>query len=128
MIIKLNSTGGKVLLNSTAGKVFLGFADITATPEIGTLGCTTSGGIHSVVFDVTNEDADTATIEVSEASNFDAAQSLSVLSGESGEFSFSGYTNPPGSVTFYARATASGKLVSTTRSKTQSIAGCFGVG
>jgi hypothetical protein len=99
---------------------------VTATPTIGTLGCTTESGVNSVTFNVTNNDGSTATIQAADNSSFIGAQSVSVASGASGSFSFSGYSNPPGSVTFYARATASGKTVSNTASRTQTINGCFG--
>ena len=98
----------------------------TSTPSIGVLSCTTEGGENSVAFNVTNSEGSTATVEAADNSGFIGAQSVSVASGASGSFSFPGYSNPPGSVTFYARATASGKTVSNTASRTQTINGCFG--
>ncbi len=99
----------------------------TATPTIGTLACTTEGGVNSIDFDVTNEDASSALIEVSQSSVFSSILgSATVAGGGTTNFSISGYSNPPGSQTFYARATATGKTVSATRTRTQNIAGCFG--
>lgn len=98
----------------------------TATPSIGTLSCITEFGENYVTFSVTNNDGSTATVQVADNSSFIGAQSLSIGAGASDSFSLSGYSNPPGSVTVYARATATGKSVSATASRTQTINGCFG--
>jgi hypothetical protein len=99
----------------------------TSTPSIGTLSCIVEEGVNYVNVPVTNNDASTATIEISESSIFSPVlASASVSSGGVNTFSLEGYLNPPGSVTFYARATASGKSVSSTASRTQTINGCFG--
>jgi hypothetical protein len=96
----------------------------TATPTINTLSCSVSGGDAFVNFSVTNNDALTASIEVSLFSNFTDSSTLSVNSTASGSFSLIANDNPPGTVTVYARATATGKLVSTTQTRTQTLILC----
>jgi hypothetical protein len=96
----------------------------TATPTINTLSCSVSGGDAFVNFSVTNNDASTASIEVSLFSNFTDSSTLSVNSSASGSFSLIANNNPPGSTTVYARATATGKLVSTTQTRTQTLILC----
>ena len=96
----------------------------TATPTINSLGCSVSGGNAFVNFSVTNNDALTASIQVSLFSNFTDSSTLSVNSSASGSFSLIANDNPPGTVTVYARATATGKLVSTTQTRTQTLILC----
>jgi hypothetical protein len=121
--IRLNSSS--LVLNSSSVSFLIA---ATATPTIGTLSCTTVGGVHFIDVPVTNEDASSALIEVSQSSIFSSIlASETVAGGGSTEFSISGYSNPPGSQTFYARATATGKAVSATRTRTQNIPGCFGL-
>jgi hypothetical protein len=99
----------------------------TATPSIASMSCVSSGGDNFVRVPVTNNDASSATVEISTSSTFAWIEgTATVASGASNTFEVGGYSNPPGSVTFYARATATGKSVSTTASRTQTISACFG--
>jgi hypothetical protein len=97
----------------------------TATPTIGVLGCILIDMVPYVVFDVTNNDGATADIDVSYSADFSSSSSLSVASSADGSFQLVASMNPPGSVTVYARATASGKVVSNTTSRTQNIIACL---
>jgi hypothetical protein len=97
----------------------------TATPTIGVLGCNVIDSVAYVVFDVTNNDGATADIDVSYSADFSSSSSLSVASSADGSFQLVASGNPPGSTTVYARATASGKVVSNTTSRTQNIIACL---
>ena len=97
----------------------------TATPTINLLLCIVSDGNAFVNFSVTNHDVSTASIQVSLFSNFTDSSTLSVNSGANGSFNLIANNNPPGTVTVYARATATGKLVSTTQTRTQTLTFCF---
>jgi hypothetical protein len=117
----LNSSS--LVLNSSSVSFLVG---ATATPTIGTLSCLSQEGVQSINVPVTNEDASSALIEISQSSIFSSILgSETVAGGESTTFSISGYSNPPGSQTFYARATATGRPVSATRTRTQNISGCL---
>jgi hypothetical protein len=96
----------------------------TATPTIGFLSCLITSGDAYVEFSVTNNDASTATIEVSLFSDFSNSSTLSVNSSSSGFFSLIANNNPPGSTTVYARAIVSGKNTSTTTTRTQNLVLC----
>jgi hypothetical protein len=100
----------------------------TSTPSIQSMSCTSFGGEGSVNVPVRNNDASSATVEVSYTSNFASGtvQSGSVSPSSTSTFTFSGYSVPPGTVTFYARALASGKTLSNVTSRTQTIGVCFG--
>jgi hypothetical protein len=101
----------------------------TSTPSIQSMSCTSFGGEGSVNVPVRNNDTSSATVEVSYTSNFapGTVQSTEIAAGPTPfSFSFSGYSVPPGTVTFYARALASGKTMSTVTSRTQTINACFG--
>jgi hypothetical protein len=106
------------------GVLSSGLALTTATPTINTLSCSVSDGNAFVNFTVTNNDALTADIEVSLFSNFTDSSTLSVNSTDSGSFSLIANDNPPGTVTVYARATATGKVVSLTQTRTQTLILC----
>jgi hypothetical protein len=106
------------------GVLSSGLALTTATPTINTLSCSVSGGDAFVDFTVTNNDALTASIQVSLFSNFTDSSTLSVNSTASGSFSLIANDNPPGTVTVYARATATGKVVSLTETRTQTLILC----
>jgi len=101
----------------------------TATPSIGTIVCINDTGLGYayIDFDVTNNDAGSATVEVSTSSTFAFIDDSQVVAGgSSGTFIIGPVTNPPGSTTVYARARASnGNPVSTTASRTQNIPGCL---
>jgi uncharacterized repeat protein (TIGR02543 family) len=100
----------------------------TSQPTINSMSCIDYSGAGSVSVPVRNNDALSATVQVSYTSNFASGtvQSASVSPSSIGIFEFSGYSVPPGTVTFYARAQASGKTMSTTRTRTQTITVCFG--
>jgi hypothetical protein len=98
----------------------------TATPTINVMSCIFDENGNAVTFSVTNNDGSTATIFVAENSGFSGQQSATVGAGGSATFTFYGYLNPPGTVTFYARAQASGKTMSNTTSRTQNITRCLG--
>jgi hypothetical protein len=106
------------------GVLSSGLALTTATPTINSLTCSVSGGNAFVNFTVTNNDALTASIQVSLFSNFTDSSTLSVNSSASGSFSLIANDNPPGTVTVYARATATGKVVSLTETRTQTLILC----
>jgi len=97
----------------------------TSTPTIGILACVVIESVPYITFDVTNNDDTTATIDVSYSPSFTSPSSLSVASMADGSFQLVASGNPPGSTTVYARATASGKVVSNTTSRTQNIPACF---
>jgi hypothetical protein len=97
----------------------------TGTPTIGILGCNVIDSVAYVVFDVTNNDGATADIDVSYSADFSSSSSLSVASSADGSFQLVASGNPPGSTTVYARATASGKVISNTTSRTQNITACL---
>jgi hypothetical protein len=93
----------------------------TSTPSILSLFCNET----CVQGDVTNNDTSAATVQVSQSPSFSSFQSYSLGAGNVATFSFCGYANPPGSVTIYARATATGKEVSDNFTITQNIRFCF---
>ena len=108
------------------GVLSSGLSLTTATPTINSLNCSTTISDDSYVdFSVTNNDALTASIEVSLFSNFSSSSTASVNSSASGSFSLIANDTPPGTVTVYARATASGKLVSTTQTRTENLVLCI---
>jgi hypothetical protein len=107
------------------GVLSSGLALTTATPTINTLTCSVSGGDAFVNFTVTNNDALTASIQVSLFSTFIDSSTLSVNSSASGSFSLIANDNPPGTVTVYARATATGKVVSLTETRTETLVFCL---
>jgi len=80
-----------------------------------------------VVGNVTNNDANTVTMLVSLDSSFTFSNSYTVLSGNTITFYLSS-SNPPGNVTVYAKATASGKITSGTETKSQNIRFCTTTG
>jgi uncharacterized repeat protein (TIGR02543 family) len=100
----------------------------TSTPTINSMSCINYSGAGSVSVPVRNNDALSATVQVSYNSTFAAGtvQSATISPSSIGTFEFSGYSVPPGTVTFYARAQASGKTMSATRTRTQTINICFG--
>lgn len=98
--------------------------ETTATPSIDVFGCVSVFGSTSVEVSVQNNDALTASVEVSLAPDFSNSETQSLASNATGSFSLPVGDNPPGSTTVYARATASGKLVSTTASRTQNLVFC----
>ena len=100
--------------------------ETTATPTIEPFGCVSAFGSTTINVSVKNNDTLTASVEVSLSPDFSNSQTESVASNGLGSFSFSTPDNPPGSTTVYARATASGKLVSTTASRTQNLTSCAG--
>jgi hypothetical protein len=101
-----------------------GLAVQTLTPTIESLACVIDGGNTFVVVEVKNNDSNTATVEVSASPTFSSPASLSIAGGATDFINLGGFSNPPGSTTIYARATASGKLVSNSTSLTQNIALC----
>jgi hypothetical protein len=107
------------------GVLSSGLALTTATPTINTLSCSVSGGNAFVRFTVTNNDALTASIQVSLSPTFSDSSTLSINASASGSFSLIANDNPPGTVTVYARATATGKLVSLTETRTQNLVLCI---
>jgi hypothetical protein len=106
------------------GVLSSGLALTTATPTINSLSCFVTGGDAFVRFTVTNNDALTASVQVSLFSNFADSSTLSINSSSSSSFNLIANDNPPGTVTVYARATATGKLVSTTQTRTQTLSIC----
>jgi hypothetical protein len=80
-----------------------------------------------VVGNVTNNDANTVTMLVSLNSSFTFSNSYTVSSGSTVTFYLSS-SNPPGSVTVYAKATASGKITSGTEDISQNIRFCTTTG
>jgi hypothetical protein len=106
------------------GVLSSGLALTTATPTINSLTCLVSGGNAFVRFTVRNNDALTASVQVSLFSTFIDSSTLSVNSSVSGSFSLIANDNPPGTVTVYARATATGKRVSATITRTQTLILC----
>jgi hypothetical protein len=108
------------------GVLSSGLALTTATPTINSLNCSTTINDDSYVgFSVTNNDALTASIEVSLFPDFINSSTLSVNSTASGSFSLIANDNPPDTVTVYARATASGKVVSLTETRTENLVLCI---
>jgi hypothetical protein len=97
----------------------------TSLPTIGSMSCICDSNGTAIIVTVTNNDSSSATVNVAEFSSFSGQQSAFVSSGGSATFYFYGYFNPPGSVTFYARAQASGKTMSNTRTRTQNLTFCF---
>jgi hypothetical protein len=106
------------------GVLSSGLALTTATPTIDSLSCSISGGDAFVNFSVTNNDALTASIQVSLFPDFINSSTLSVNSTASGSFSLIANDNPPDTVTVYARATATGKVVSLTETRTETLVFC----
>jgi hypothetical protein len=106
------------------GVLSSGLALTTATPTINSLGCSISGGDAFVNFTVTNNDALTASVQVSLFPDFINSSTLSVNSTDSGSFSLIANDNPPDTVTVYARATATGKVVSLTETRTETLVFC----
>jgi hypothetical protein len=98
--------------------------ETTATPTIGELTCSVSDGNAFVNFSVTNNDTISANVEVSLFSDFTSSATLSIGASSSDFFSLVANNNPPGNVTVYARATASGKAVSTTATRTENLVFC----
>jgi hypothetical protein len=98
----------------------------TSTPSIGSMSCICDFDGTAVIVTVTNNDSSSATVYAASNTSFIGQQSATVSSGGSATFYFYGYSNPPYSVTFYARAQASGKTMSNTTSRTQSLSFCFG--
>jgi hypothetical protein len=107
------------------GVLSSGLALTTATPTINSLTCSVSGGNAFVRFTVTNNDALTASVQVSLSSTFSDSSTLSINSSSSSSFSLIANDNPPGTVTVYARATATGKVVSLTETRTQNLLLCI---
>jgi uncharacterized repeat protein (TIGR02543 family) len=100
----------------------------TSTPSILSMSCINYSGDGSVSVPVRNNDALSATVQVSYNSTFAAGtvQSATISPSSTLTFEFFGYSVPPGTVTFYARAQASGKTMSATATRTQTINICFG--
>jgi hypothetical protein len=98
----------------------------TSLPTIGSMSCICDSNGTAVIVTVTNNDSSSATVYAAGNSFFSGQQSAFVSGGGSATFYFYGYSNPPYSVTFYARAQASGKTMSNTRTRTQSLNFCFG--
>lgn len=123
----LRTTSSSLRLNTS--RVSFSKNGTTATPSMGTQACYTSDNITSYIeFSVTNNDTVNAEIEASSTSTFTAVTTqrvASVAPGATATFVFSGYSSPPGSQTFYGRATAQGRLTSASASRTQSIPGCL---
>ena len=96
----------------------------TATPTINSLSCFEDGATSIVRVPVKNEDSSNASVQVSLSSDFSSSQTLTVNAGATTNFDFSGQTLPPGSITAYARATATSKTISATASRTQTLSIC----
>lgn len=96
----------------------------TSTPSIGFLVCASTG---EVFVQVNNNDSVEGIAEVSYTSNFAAGTvySDSVSGGGFVSIAIPGYSNPPGTITVYARVTATGKLISNTASRTQTLSLCI---
>jgi uncharacterized repeat protein (TIGR02543 family) len=97
----------------------------TSTPFIGSMACSCDFDGTAIIVTVTNNDSSSATVYAASNTSFSGQQSATVSSGGSATFYFYGYFNPPGSVTFYARAQASGKTMSSPYQRTQSLTFCF---
>lgn len=115
--------GGSLTLGASS---YTARATQTATPSIAALSCTVviaTGDVY-VSVNVTNNDASSATVEAAENSAFIGAQSATVAGGGVQGFQFFGFSNPAGTQTFYARATATGKVTSITFSRTDNMTLC----
>jgi uncharacterized repeat protein (TIGR02543 family) len=97
----------------------------TSTPFIGSMSCSCDFDGTAVIVTVTNNDSSSATVSAASNTSFIGQQSATVSSGGSATFYFYGYSNPPGSVTFYARAQASGKTMSSPYQRTQTLNFCL---
>jgi len=96
----------------------------TRTPTINSLSCFEDGATSIVRVPVKNEDGSNASVEVSLSSDFSNSQTLTVNAGATSNFDFSGQVLPPGSITAYARATATGETISATQTRTQTLSVC----
>ena len=99
----------------------------TIAPSLSTLLCQTNGTDYFVRTTATNNDGSSVLLEVSQLSNFPAnssTQSATVAAGATASFSFPGYSNPPGTQTLYARATATGRPTSDAISRTDNMVLC----
>jgi hypothetical protein len=98
--------------------------NITLSPSFGNnLTCINS----SIVGEVTNNDSNTVTMLISLSSSFFGVDAYTVSSGNTISFSIPS-SNPPGNVTVYAKATASGKITSGTETISQNIRSCLSDG
>jgi hypothetical protein len=98
----------------------------TATPTINSLSCFEQVDSTSRIrVPVKNEDGASVSMEVSLFSDFTNKQTATISAGATSNFDFDGQALPPGSVTAYARATATGKTTSITQSRTQSLNTCI---
>jgi hypothetical protein len=121
-VIFNGTTVNRVIYN---GVIVLG----TLTPSILNMTCVNSFDGRYISFEVVNNHPSGATVFVADNSSFIGAQSVFLGGGSSTTFNFYGsYSNPPGFVTFYARAQASGEPMSPTEVRTQNITVCFGQG
>jgi hypothetical protein len=99
----------------------------TSTPTISNMLCTTDGGSSAnVSVPVSNNDSVGGTLEVSFTSNFlvGTVYSTSIDGNGLASVIIPNYTNPPGTITVYARVKADGKLVSNVASRTQTLNIC----
>jgi hypothetical protein len=97
----------------------------TQTPTINSILCRDTSGNFTLRVNVKNNHEDSATVQCSGSSNFSGSQSETIASGGNFTFVFSVFSDPTGrNETYYARATAPGKIVSFTTSLTQFISIC----
>jgi hypothetical protein len=123
-IIKFLGSSSFKFLGSANTKFFNELPQ-TSTPTINSISCRDSIGNFTLRVNVTNNDASSATVQCSDASNFSGSQSETITSGGNFTFVFSVFGDPQGkNETYYARATATGKTVSATTSLTQFISFC----